>query len=48
MALDETVHASAARSAAQADPQLGQLFGCTRGYHLHVTILGVAYPAAQT
>ncbi len=45
--LHQPIYAAAAWPAAQAGPQLGQIFGRSRGYHLHFALFGVAHPAAQ-
>ena len=45
--LNHAIHAAAARSAAQAGPQLGQVGHGALGHHLHLALFGVAHPAAQ-
>src|SRR5208282_3212597 len=44
---DQAVDATAARSAAQAGAQLGQVGLCAGRYHFHLALFGVAHPAAQ-
>ena len=45
--LDQAIHAAAARSAAQAGAQLGQVGLVAMRNHLYVALFGVAHPAAQ-
>jgi hypothetical protein len=45
--LDQPVNAGAARAAAQAGAQLGQIGIRSGGYNLHFALFGVAYPSAQ-
>ena len=45
--LDQAIDAAAARTAAQAGAQLGQVSLIAMGHHLHIAVLGIAHPAAQ-